>query len=66
MSKKTLRQLRREKDITQEELSRMTGITSRSITTYENNVQALRNASYNYLERLAEALNVNIDDIFLG
>lgn len=66
MSKKTLRQLRREKDITQEELSRMTRITSRSITTYENNVQALRSASYDYLERLAKALDVDIDDIFLG
>ncbi|HLR34275.1 MAG TPA: helix-turn-helix transcriptional regulator [Tissierellales bacterium] len=66
MSKKTLRQLRRERDITQEELSRMTRITSRSITTYENNVQALRSASYDYVERLAKALDVDIDDIFLG
>lgn len=66
MSKKTLRQIRREKDVTQEELSTMTGITTRSITAYENDVQALRNASYEYLEKIAKALGVEVDDIFLG
>ena len=66
MSKKTLRQIRREKDMTQEELSSLTGITSRSITTYENDVQALRNASYDNLEKIAKALNIKVDDIFLG
>lgn len=66
MSRKTLRQIRRERDITQEELSKITGITTRSITTYENDVQALRSASYEYLEKIAVALKVKIDDIFLG
>ncbi len=66
MCKRTLRQIRREKDITQEELSAITGITTRSITTYENDVQALRNASYEYLDKIAKALEIKIDDIFLG
>jgi len=66
MIKKTLRQIRREKDITQEQLSELTGITTRSITTYENDVQALRSASYEYLDKIVTALGVKIDDIFLG
>lgn len=66
MSKKTLRQIRRENDVTQDELSRLTGITTRSITLYENDVNALRRASYDFLERIAKALGVNVDDIFLG
>ena len=66
MCKRTLRQIRREKDVTQEELSALTGITTRSITTYENDVQALRSASYEYLDKIAKALKVKIDDIFLG
>ena len=66
MSRKTLRQIRREKDITQEELSTLSGITSRSITTYENDINALRSASYENLEKLATALGVKVDDIFLG
>lgn len=65
-SKKTLRQIRREKDITQEELSRLTGITTRSITTYENDIKALRSASYDNLSKMADALEVAVDDIFLG
>lgn len=66
MPKKKLRQIRREKDMTQEELSRITGITTRSITNYENDIDALRNASFDYLEKIAKALDVKVDDIFLG
>lgn len=66
MCKKTLRQIRREKDVTQEQLSRKTGITTRSITAYENDLNSLRNASYDYLERIAKALDIEVDDIFLG
>lgn len=66
MCKKTLRQIRREKDITQEELSNITGITTRSITMYENDIEALRSASYDYLEKIAKALGVEMKDIFLG
>lgn len=66
MCKKTLRQIRREKDVTQEQLSKKTGITTRSITAYENDLNSLRNASYEYLERIAKALDIEVDDIFLG
>lgn len=52
--------------MTQEELSRLTGITTRSITLYENDVNTLRRASYDFLERIATALETSVDDIFLG
>ncbi len=66
MGKKTLRQIRREKDMTQEELSKITGLSARIISKYENNIVILRKASYYNIEKLATALNVSIDDIFLG
>lgn len=66
MSKKTLRQIRREKDLTQEDLAKRVGITTRSITTYENDIKTLRSASYKTLEKIAGALNVDLDNIFLG
>lgn len=66
MVKKTLRRIRREKDMTQEQLSQATGITTRSITAYENDVNTLRSASYDYLEKLAKALGVEVQEFFLG
>jgi len=66
MSKKTLRQIRREKDITQEELSQMTGLSHRTISLYENDIEILRGASYYNLEKIAAALGVKVSDIFLG
>lgn len=66
MGKKTLRQIRREKDITQEELSRLTGLSHRIISLYENDLETLRGASYYNIEKIASALQVNINDIFLG
>lgn len=66
MSKKTLRQIRRERDITQEELSKKTGLSDRIISLYENDIEALRGASYYNLEKIANALDVEIADIYLG
>lgn len=66
MSKKTLRQIRRERDITQEELSKKTGLSDRIISLYENDIEVLRGASYYNLEKIANALDVEIADIYLG
>lgn len=66
VSKKTLRQIRRERDITQEELSKKTGLSDRIISLYENDIEVLRGASYYNLEKIANALDVEIADIFLG
>ncbi len=66
MSKKTLRQIRREKDVTQEELSQITGLSNKIISMYENDIETLRGASYYNIEKIATALGVNVNDIFLG
>ena len=66
VSKKTLRQIRRERDITQEELSKKTGLSDRIISLYENDIEVLRGASYYNLEKIADALDVKIADIYLG
>ena len=66
MSKKTLRQIRREKDITQEKLGETRGLSPRIISLYENDIEALRGASYYNLEKIAAALGVKVSDIFLG
>jgi transcriptional regulator with XRE-family HTH domain len=66
MAKKLLRQIRREKDITQEQLAQLTGLSQRIISIYENDLSALRSSSFVNLEKLATALGVSMDDIFLG
>jgi hypothetical protein len=61
----TLKTLRRFRGMTQEELAKETGITSRTIMSYENDVEKLRKASYDTIDKLANALSVSVDDIFL-
>lgn len=61
----TLKTLRRFRGMTQEELAKATGITSRTIMSYENDVEKLRKASYDKIDKLANALSVSVDDIFL-
>lgn len=60
----TLKTLRRFRGMTQEELAKATGITSRTIMSYENDVEKLRKASYDTIDKLANALSVSVDDIF--
>ena len=66
MAKKTLRQLRREKDMTQEELARLANITPRTISNYETKTSALKNAKYETISRIAKILEVSVGDIFLN
>ena len=61
----TLKTLRRFRGMTQEELAKETGITSRTIMSYENDVKKLRRASYENIKKLASALDVSVDYIFL-
>lgn len=60
-----LKTLRRFRGMTQEELAKATGITSRTILSYENDVEKLRKASYDTIDKLANALSVSVNDIFL-
>lgn len=52
--------------LTQEQLAAKTGVTARTIGKYESCVNNLRKAEYETIEKLAHALGVNVDDIFLG
>lgn len=62
----TLKQLRRLSGMSQEELGEAVGLTSRTIGTYENDLDSLKNVSYAKLQEIAKALDVSVDDIFLG
>lgn len=64
--KYTLKQLRTMQGMTQEELAQKTGLTARTIINYESDVSKLRNSAYKTIEKLAIALNSEVDDIFLG
>ncbi|HHX0250045.1 TPA: helix-turn-helix domain-containing protein, partial [Enterococcus faecalis] len=56
MKKVKIYDLRREKRMTQKELAKKTGITERTIINYENSIDALRNAKYSTVEKIATAL----------
>lgn len=62
----TLKQLRRLAGITQEELGKRVGLTARTIGSYENDIDKLRNTPFQKIKELADALDVSVDDIFLG
>lgn len=66
MTKKaTLTNLRELKQLTQEQLAQKSGISVRTIVSYENDQSKLRKASYENLKSIANVLNVSVDDIFL-
>lgn len=58
---KKLRELRRSRDITQEKLAEMSGLSLQYIGEIERN---RRNPSLTSMESLAEALNIPIGDFF--
>ncbi|MET3634469.1 helix-turn-helix transcriptional regulator [Streptococcus porcorum] len=61
----SLKTLRRFRGLTQEQLSKETSVTTRTIQNYENDIASLRRASYETIKKLALALDVSVDDIFL-
>ncbi|NLI89766.1 MAG: helix-turn-helix transcriptional regulator [Epulopiscium sp.] len=64
--KYSLKELRARKGVSQEELARLIGITARTVHNYESDIEKLRNTSYKNIENLARALEVEINEIFLG
>lgn len=64
--KYTLKQLRQLAGFTQEELGVRIGMTERTISKYENNVDELKKISYEKLKVISSVLGVEVDDIFLG
>ena len=64
--KYTLKQLRSLKEMSREELAELTNLHYNTILKYENDVDSFRKSSYETLEKIANALSVSVDDIFLG
>lgn len=62
----TLKQLRNYAGLSQEKFGERIGVTSRTVWTYENDIEALKKVSYPMLQKMAEVLNVEVDNIFLG
>ena len=62
----SIKELRARKDITQGELAKLTGLTARTIYVYEKDAANLRNASYSNIKKIADALDVKVEEIFLG
>lgn len=65
-TKEKLRVLRVKANMTQAELAEKVGSTSRSIGLYEADVNNLRKAEYRTIEKIAAALDVTVNNIFLG
>ena len=61
-----LKQLRILNSLSREELAVLTGLTSRTIYNYEKDINNLRKANYETIEKLASALGVSVDNIFLS
>lgn len=64
--KMTLRQWRAVQGISVKKLAEDAGISQRTLYSYEHNIDSLRNASYEVLESLADALSISVNDIFLS
>ena len=62
----TLKQLRNLSGMSQEELGEAVGLSSRTIGTYEKDINSFKNVSYAKLQEIAKALDVSVDNIFLG
>lgn len=58
---KRLRKIRREKDITQEQLAETIGVTGEFISNLERGKSA---PSFETVEKLAEALGVDVEELF--
>jgi len=64
--KDTLKVLRVRANLTQKQLAAKVGNTPRSIGLYEADVNNLRKADYLTIDKIAKALGVTVNDIFLG
>lgn len=62
----TLKQIRNIKGLTQKQLSDLCGVSERTIIAYESDVRSLQKADYIVIYKIACALGVKTDDIFLG
>lgn len=65
-NKQALFDIRMQKRLTQKDLAIASGLSERTINTYESDIENLRNARYKNVEKVADALGVSVDEIFLS
>ena len=65
-NKQALFDIRIQKRLTQKDLTIASGLSERTINTYESDIDNLRNARYKNVEKVANALGVSVDEIFLS
>lgn len=65
-NKQALFDIRMQKRLTQKDLAIASGLSERTINTYESDIENLRNARYKNVEKVADALGVSVDAIFLS
>lgn len=63
-NKQALFDIRMQKRLTQKDLAVASGLSERTINTYESDIDNLRNARYKNVEKVANALGVSVDEIF--
>lgn len=61
-----LKNLRRFTGMSQKDFAIKVGVSDRTIWTYENELESLQKLDYSMLQKLASALGVKVDNIFLG
>lgn len=64
--KYTLKQLRTLRNMSRQQLADAIGVHYNTIMFYENDVNKLRQAEYEIVEKIAKTLEVKIDNIFLN
>ena len=62
----TISQWRALKNMNKRQLSEKAGVTEKTIYNYEMSQKYIQNANYKTLHKLANALNIKVDNIFLG
>lgn len=65
-NKYTLAQLRRLKGLSQKELGETIGVSERTITSYESDVELFKKIQHWRLTEIARVLEVEISDIYIG
>ena len=60
----TLAQWRKLRGLSQEEMAKKVNVSTRTIWSYENDINNLRNASYNTISLIANALEIRTGKIF--
>ncbi|MDW4416470.1 helix-turn-helix transcriptional regulator [Staphylococcus saprophyticus] len=61
----TLQQWRGLRGYSKVELARKSGVTERTIYSFEKDVENLNNANYRTIKKIANALEIRVENIFL-